>query len=222
VKILGIRRFTCLGTIRAIINARLTPNSGAIMSYEKNILSDRKIAILAADGFDESQLFSPKKALEDAGAKVVIVSLSKGSIKSWEKDHWGKSIKVDVTLNDCLPEDFDGLVIPGGEMNPNMLLQDEKVYDFVKEFVHYGKSVASICHGTKVLLETGIVRGKSLTTKLPMKKDVINSGAKWRDEEIVVHKSFITTRCAKENQRFNKKMIEGFAMAPKTDRSLLH
>ena len=185
------------------------------MLLEKNILHDRKIAILAADGFDESQLFSPKKALEAAGAKVVIVSINKGQIKSWKKDHWGESILVDATVNDCNPEDFDGLVIPGGEQNPDMLLQNDKVASFVKEFVYDGKSIVSICHGTKILIDTGMVKGKTLTTWPTLKKVAIKSGANWKDAEVVVHKGMITSRCSEENQSFNIKMINGFAIGPR-------
>ncbi|MBC7429774.1 MAG: DJ-1/PfpI family protein [Bacteriovorax sp.] len=190
------------------------------MPFENNILHDRKIAILAVDGFDESQLFSPKKALEAAGAEVVIVSLNKGRIKSWEKDHWGKSIEVDATVNDCNADEFDGLLIPGFDLNPQMLLLDKKVSDFVKDFVYDGKSIVSICHGTKVLINSGIAKGKMLAAWPAMKKEVLNSGAKWRDDEVVTHKGIISTRCPDESPSFNKKMIEGFAIGPKVNRTL--
>lgn len=189
------------------------------MSFKNKILHDRKIAILATDGFDESQLFSPKKALEAAGAKVVIVSNHKGKIKAWSKDHWGKSINVDTTLNECNSEQFDGLVIPGGEKNPDTLLHDKNVAGFVKDFIYDGKAVASICHGIKILLDTGIAKGKTVTSWSNLKKDVINSGAKWKDDEIVVHKGIITCRCPDENEKFNRKIIEGFAISPKAKHS---
>lgn len=192
------------------------------MSFFANILHDRKIAILAADGFDESQLFSPKKALEDAGAKVVIVSLNKGQIKGWEDDHWGKSIEVDAVLSDCNSDEFDGLVIPGGEKTADDMYQDKRVAEFVKEFVYDGKSIASICHGTRVLIDNNMVKGKTLSTWATMKKEVIKSGAKWKDDEIVSHKGLITTRCSGESQSFNRKMIETFAISPKMNKALLH
>ena len=185
-------------------------------------LHDRKIAILAADGFDESQLFAPKKALEDAGAEVVIVSLKKGEIKSWDEDHWGKSINVDAIVGDSSSEDFDALVIPGGKMNPEALLHDKKAVDFVKDFINEGKTVASICHGTKVLIESGLTKGRTLTTWPSLKKDLINSGAKWKDDEVVVHKGFISSRCPKDNPLFNKKMIEGFSISPRGKKTPLH
>lgn len=196
------------------------------MSFENNalnnILHDRKIAILATDGFDESQLFSPKKALEAAGAEVIIVSTYKGKIKSWAHDHWGKSIEVDITLNECNTEEFDGLLIPGGEINPETLLRDKDVSNFVKEFLYDGKSVASICHGIKVLLDSGLAKGKTITLWENLKNDNVNSGVKWKDDEVVTDKGIITTRCPVENQKFNRKMIEEFAIAPRNKRSLIH
>lgn len=185
------------------------------MFLENNILQNRKIAILAADGFDESQLFSPKRALEEAGAEVVIVSLNRGEIKSWEKDHWGTSIAVDATVNECHSEEFDALFIPGGEKNPETLLHNKSACDFVKEFAYDGKSIASICHGTKVLLESGLAKGKILSSGPALKNEVIKSGAKWKDDEVVAHKGIITSRCPKESPNFNRKMIEGFAIGPK-------
>lgn len=204
-----------LALFMQLITASLTPKFGVKMSSENKILHDRKIAILAIDGFDESQLFSPKKALEAAGAEVVIVSTHKGKIKAWSKDHWGKSIKVDTTLGECNSEEFDGLVIPGGEKNPETLLHDKNVANFVKDFVYDGKSIASICHGIRVLLDTGIAKGKTITSWSNLKNDVINSGAKWKDDEVVVYKGIITSRCPCENENFNRKMIEGFAISPK-------
>ncbi len=192
------------------------------MSFLSNILHDRKIAILAADGFDESQLFSPKKALEDAGAEVVIVSLNKGEIKAWEHDHWGKSIEVDTALSDCSSDEFDGLVIPGGEKIPDDMYQDKRVAEFIKEFVYDGKSIASICHGTRMLISNNMVKGKTLSTWPALKKEVINSGARWKDDETVSHKGLVTTRCSGESQSFNRKMIETFAISPLMKKSLLH
>lgn len=192
------------------------------MLDETNMLHDRKIAILAADGFDESQLFSPKKALEDAGAEVVIVSLKEGEIKSWNQDHWGRSIAVDATVNDSSSEEFDALVIPGGVMNPDTLRQNKNAVNFVKDFINEGKTVASICHGTQVLIETGLTKGRTLTTWPSLKRDLINSGATWKDDEVVVYKGIISSRCPNDNPTFNKKMIEGFAISPRCRKTPLH
>lgn len=192
------------------------------MLEKKYVLHDRKIAILAADGFDESQLFSPKKALEEAGAEVVIVSINEGKIKAWDKDHWGKSISVDTTVDDSSSKEFDALVIPGGVMNPDTLRYDKKAIAFVKDFINEGKSVASICHGTQVLIETGLTKGRTLTTWPSLKKDLINSGAKWKDDEVVVYKGIISSRCPDDNPVFNKKMIEGFSISPRCRKTPLH
>lgn len=186
------------------------------MPSENNVLHDRKIAILAADGFDESQLFSPKKALEEAGAEVIIVSLNEGEIKSWDKDHWGKSIKVDVTVDECSAEEFDSLVIPGSEKNPDTILHDKKASEFVKEFFHEGKSIATICYGTKVLIETGMAKGRTLTTRPSLKKAALDCGAKWKDDEVVNYKGIISSRCPTESSTFNKKMIEAFSISPRS------
>jgi protease I len=187
-----------------------------------NILHDRKIAILAVDGFDESQLFSPKKALEDAGAEVVIVSLNEGKIKSWDEDHWGKSIKVDTTVSKSAASEFDALVIPGGVVGPDTLRHDKKAIEFVSDFINEGKSVASICHGTQVLMETGLTKGRVLTTWPSLKKDLISTGAKWKDDEVVAYKGIISSRCPHHNSKFNKLMIEGFSISPKCNKTPLH
>lgn len=195
---------------------------GVIMYLEKDILQDRKIAILAADGFDEVQLFATKNALEKVGAKVVIVSLNKGKIKSWNNNKWGKSIDVDSTIDECSSDDFDGLVIPGGELNSGLLLKNEKVKDFIKEFSYGGKSIASICHGTKILIDNGMVKGKNLTTWPSHKKSAISSGARWRADEVVVHRGIITSCSPKESHSFNLKMIGDFAIAPRMRGTPLH
>lgn len=193
-----------------------------IMLEKVEILHDRKIAILAADGFDETQLFSPKKALEEAGAEVSIVSLQEGNIKSWDVDHWGKSINVDATVYESSSEDFDALLIPGGAITPDILSHNKKVLDFVKDFINEGKSVASICHGTQVLIETGLTKGRILTTWPSLKKDLINSGAKWKDDDIVSYKGIISSRCPNNNPKFNKLMIEEFSISPRCKKTLLH
>lgn len=187
---------------------------GVNMADKNIILNDRKIAILAVDGVEESQLLSPKKALEDVGAQVVIVSLKKGEIKAWNKDRWGKKIHVDATVTDSSSDEFDALIIPGGEMNPHILCDNKSAVDFVKDFVNDGKMVASICHGTQVLIESGLAKGRTLTTWPSLKKNLINSGAKWKDEEIVTYKGFVSSRCPYENPLFNKKIIEGISISP--------
>jgi protease I len=184
------------------------------MIDKNNVLHDRRIAILATDGVDQTQLLSPIKVLENAGAKVVIVSINEGDIKTWDKDHWGRTIHVDETVGHSTSEEFDALIIPGSEMNPSALSLNKNAVAFVKDFVNEGKMVASICHGTQVLIESGLTKGRTLTTWPSLKKNLINSGATWRDEEVVAHKGIVSSRCPHDNAIFNKKIIEGISISP--------
>jgi protease I len=181
------------------------------MFESKNKLKNKNIAILATDGFEESELFEPKKALEDAGAKVNIVSLKKGDIKAWKKNDWGKSIHVDMLAGGSSSVEFDALMIPGGVMNPDKLRNDKAAVEFVKSFVREGKPIASICHGPQVLIETGLTKGKKMTSWSSLKTDLINSGANWVDEEVVVDGKLVTSRSPEDIPAFNEKMIESFS-----------
>lgn len=174
-------------------------------------LADRKIAILATDGFEESELFEPKAAMEAAGAKVEIVSIHSGKIRSWKGDGWGKSIDVDTTVDQTEGVKYDALMIPGGVMNPDKLRSNKRAIEFVKEFIVDHKTIASICHGAQVLIETGLTKGKHMTSWPSLKTDLINSGADWVDEEVVVDDNLITSRKPADLPAFNKKLIEGFA-----------
>lgn len=175
------------------------------------LLLDRRIAILATDGFEESELFEPKKALEDAGAKVDIVSLHSGRIKAWKDGDWGKSIHVDATVDETEGFKYDSLFIPGGVMNPDKLRTSKRAIAFIHEFIEDDKTIASICHGPQVLIEAGLTKGKHLTSWPSLKTDLINAGADWVDEEVVVDEHLITSRSPKDLPVFNKKMIEGFS-----------
>ena len=174
-------------------------------------LSERLIAILATDGFEESELFEPKKALEAAGATVEIVSLKTGEIKGWKDGNWGKGIKVTTTVDVARGVQFDSLLIPGGVMNPDKLRNNKRAIEFVKEFIEDHKSIAAICHGPQVLIETGFTKGKQLTSWASLKTDLINSGADWVDAEVVVDDNLITSRSPADIPAFNKKMIEEFS-----------
>lgn len=183
------------------------------MQKEKltQFLADRRIAILATDGFEESELFGPKAAMEEVGAKVEIVSLHEGKIRSWKGDDWGKSIDVDATVDETEAVKYDGIFIPGGVMNPDKLRNNKRAVEFIKEFMEDHKTIASICHGPQVLIETGITKGKQMTSWPSVKTDLINSGADWVDEEVVVDDNLITGRKPGDLPAFNKKIIEGFA-----------
>ncbi len=185
-------------------------------NQDPKILSNRKVGILATNGFDGTQLFSSKKALENAGALVLIISHEYGEIVSWDIDHWGNSLQVDTIIEKSSSEDFDALIIPGGIMEPENLWHSKNTINFIKNFVDDGKLVASICDGTKILISSGLTKGRTLTTKLSLKKDLINSGANWKDQEIVAYKGIISSRCPHENSTFNQKIIEAVSISPHT------
>jgi protease I len=176
-------------------------------------LKGKKIAILATNGFEHSELFEPLKALKDEGATVDIVSLEKGEIKSWEDKNWGESIKVDKVVDAVSSKDYDGLVLPGGVINPDLLRVNEKAVSFVRSFFNGDKTkpTAAICHGPWMLVEAGVVRGRNLTSYKSIKTDLKNAGANWSDEEVVVDKGLVTSRSPDDLKAFNKKMIEEFA-----------
>ena len=171
-------------------------------------LNNKNVAILATHGFEESELSSPLQALKDAGAKTFIVSPESGSIKSWNDGNWGGEFDVDVTLDKADEASFDGLVLPGGVMNPDQLRMNENAVDFVRAFFKSGKPVASICHGPQILIEADVLQGRELTSYPSLKTDLKNAGARWVDNEVVVDQGLTTSRTPADLPAFNKKMIE--------------
>ena len=171
-------------------------------------LNGKKVAILATDGFEQVELTDPKKNLEDAGATVDVISIKSGEIKGWDKTDWGKSVKVDKTLEQAKPSDYNVLVLPGGQINPDKLRIDEKAVAFVKEFAESGKLVAAICHGPWVLIEAGVVKGKTMTSWPSVKTDLKNAGANWVDKEVVQDGNIITSRKPEDIPAFSKAIIE--------------
>lgn len=176
-----------------------------------NKLDGIKVAILATDGFEQSELFEPKKALEEAGATVQVVSLEAGEIKGWNHKNWGETIEVDLTVDEADANDFDALQLPGGVMNPDKLRMNEKAVAFVKAFFDAGKPIAAICHAPWTLVEADVVKGKILTSWASLKTDLENAGAKWVDEECVTDNGLVTSRKPDDIPAFNQKMIEEFA-----------
>lgn len=174
-------------------------------------LENCKVAILATDGFERSELFEPKKALEDAGATVKIISLKMGDIKSWSEGNWNDHIQVDATVDQVNAEQFDALMLPGGTMNPDKLRINEKAVSFVRAFAEAGKPIAAICHAPSLLVSADIVRGRKLTSYPSVKVDLVNAGAQWEDREVVTDKGLVTSRNPNDIPAFNKKMIEEFA-----------
>lgn len=173
-------------------------------------LQGRKVAILATDGFEQSELFEPKAALEQAGASVKVVSPRDGKIKGWQMKDWGDEIGVDDTLEEASADDFDALMLPGGVMNPDKLRMNERAVEFVKKFVTDGKPIAAICHGPLTLIEAGGVRGRTMTSFPSIKTDLINAGAHWIDQEVVTDNGWVTSRRPDDLKAFCLKMIEEF------------
>ena len=169
---------------------------------------EKRIAILATNGFEEVELSSPKEYLEKEGWKVEIVSPESGSIKSWASTDWGKEYKVDTELKNSNASDYDALVLPGGVINPDKLRTNEDALSFIKEFFKVGKPVASICHGPQILISAELVKGRKMTSYPSIKVDLINAGAEWHDQEVVVDKGLVTSRDPNDLPAFNKKMVE--------------
>ncbi len=176
-------------------------------------LNGKKIAILATDGFEQSELMDPRKALDQAGATTVVIAPKNGEIKGWKLKDWGDSVRVDKTLDQANPQDYDALVLPGGVMNPDHLRMDPKAVDFVRKFVATGKTVAAICHGPWTLVETGALKGKTVTSWPSIKTDLVNAGATWVDKEVAVDGQFITSRKPDDIPAFSKAIIETVSRA---------
>ena len=174
-------------------------------------LKGKKIALITESGFEEVEFTSPKSALEEQGAFVEVISPNEGTIKSWDKVDWGKDFKVDKTLEEAKPEDYDAVLIPGGVLNPDKLRTNEDAVAFIKHFFSLGKPVASICHGPQVLIETGELAGRKMTSFPSIKQDIINAGAEWFDQECVCDQGLVTSRSPKDLEAFNKKMVEEIA-----------
>lgn len=174
-------------------------------------LNGKNIAILATNGFEQSELVEPKKALEEAGATTQVISLESGEIKGWKDKNWGDSVQVDAVVGDVSASDFDGLVLPGGQMNPDILRADEKAVSFVRDFFDQHKPVGAICHGPWLLVEAGVIDGRNVTSYHSIKTDVINAGGNWVDQEVVVDQGLVTSRSPKDLPAFNAKLIEEFA-----------
>src|SRR6201995_2813916 len=171
-------------------------------------LSGKKIAILAANGFEQSELEVPRDTLKAAGAIVEIVSLQAGEIKGWDKKDWGRSVNVDKTLDQASANDYDALVLPGGQINPDLLRVEPKALSFIKEIFNAKKVVAAVCHAPWLLIETGIAKDRKMTSFKSIKTDVANAGAKWEDSEVVVDQGVITSRNPGDLESFSAKIIE--------------
>src|SRR5881227_1431958 len=175
-------------------------------------LKGKKIAFLAADAFEESELLRPWEALKRAGAETELISLQDGEIKALDEQELkpGKAMPVDKTVEEANAADYDGLVLPGGVGNPDKLRADENAVHFVRQFFEQGKPVGAICHGPWTLVEAGVVRGRTLTSFPSIQTDIRNAGGTWVDEEVHVDQGLVTSRKPDDIPAFNEKLIEEF------------
>jgi protease I len=177
----------------------------------KMTLSGKRVAILATHGFEQSELEIPRKKLRDAGASVDIVSPERGQIKGWDKKDWGRPVDVDRHLADASVDDYDAVVLPGGQINPDLLRINGQALEFIRAFFDQKKVVAAVCHAPWLLIDTGIVKGRRATSYRSIKTDMINAGAKWEDSAVVVDQGVITSRNPGDLDVFSAKIIEEIA-----------
>lgn len=171
----------------------------------------KKVAILTENGFEEVELTSPMNALEQAGVEVHVISPQKDKVKAWNQDHWSMELPVDKNLDDAAPEDYDMLLLPGGVMNPDTLRTNAKAVQFAQHFLEQGKPLAAICHGPQLLIETGMLDGRTMTSYPSLKTDLKNAGVNWVDKEVVTENGLVTSRKPDDLEAFNKKMLEELA-----------
>jgi protease I len=183
----------------------------ALKEQQMATLEGMRVAILAADGFEQIELTEPKKALEKAGAETCIVSPAKGEVQGWKHFDKGEKFKVDVALEAADAEDFDALLLPGGVANPDQLRMLPEAVQFVRDFFAAGKPVAAICHGPWTLIDAGVLEGRTITSWPSLRADLANAGARWVDEEVVVDDGLVSSRKPSDIPEFNRRMIEQFA-----------
>jgi protease I len=174
-------------------------------------LKGKRVAIVAADMVERVELIEPRKALEEAGATIELISLKPGEIRTFNHFDPAESERVDKSVEEVDASDYDALVIPGGVGNPDQLRGDENMVAFVREFFEQGKPVAAICHAPWVLIDAGVVNGRTLTSWPTVATDLRNAGANWVDKEVVVDSGLVTSRMPDDIPAFNKKMLEEFA-----------
>lgn len=174
-------------------------------------LSEKKIAILATHGFEQSELEKPLEALREAGADVHVVSLEGGEIKGWDGDDWGRPVTVDKLLSDVSANDYDALVLPGGQINPDLLRVEKNAVEFIRSFWDSGKAIGAICHAPWLLAEAEIVKGRKVTSYKSIETDIRNAGGLWEDSEVVTDMGLVTSRNPDDLPAFCNKLIEEIA-----------
>ena len=171
-------------------------------------LDGKRILILATNGFEQSELEVPRDTLKAAGARVDVVSPEKGEITGWDRKDWGRPVTVDKPLAQASAADYDAIVLPGGVMNPDHLRVNPDALKLIKAFYDAGKTVAAVCHAPWLLIETGLAKGRKMTSYTSIKTDVINAGGHWEDSEVVTDNGVITSRNPGDLDAFTRKIIE--------------
>ncbi|UAB79418.1 type 1 glutamine amidotransferase [Erythrobacter sp. SCSIO 43205] len=168
----------------------------------------KRILIIATDGFEQSELEQPKKLLEEAGAETVVASLETGTIKGWEDGDWGSDVQVETTVDKVSADDFDGLLLPGGQINPDVLRLNDTVIDLIKSFDKQDKPIAAICHAPWLLIEAGLVDGKVVTAWPSVRTDLKNAGGDVIDRKVAVDGNLITSRNPDDIPAFTEALID--------------
>ncbi|MFN0264930.1 type 1 glutamine amidotransferase domain-containing protein [Tepidamorphus sp. 3E244] len=171
-------------------------------------MSNAKILIMATDGFEQSELMEPLKQLRATGATVHVATLDGKAIKGWNEKDWGETVEADLKISDVKVDDYIALVLPGGQINPDILRADETAVKTVRDFVTGDKIVAAICHAPWLLIEAGVIEGREATSYHSIKTDMKNAGAKWEDKEVAIDNGIITSRSPKDLDAFIAKIIE--------------
>ncbi len=170
--------------------------------------TNKKIAILLTEGFEQVEMTEPRKALEAEGFHTELITPDGGQVKAWDETNWGETFTADKALSDVSPEQYDALLLPGGVMNPDTLRQNPAAVEFVESFFEHQKPVAAICHAPMMLIEADVVEGMRLTSFPSLKMDLRNAGAEWVNEEVVVDGNLVTSRNPGDIPAFNREMIK--------------
>lgn len=174
----------------------------------------QRILIIATDGFEQSELIEPKRLLDEAGAETTVASLKPGEIRAWDQKDWGKSVTVDRVIGDVSADDYDALLLPGGQMNPDILRMEQKVIDIIRAFDAAGKPIAAICHAPWLLAEAQLIEGRTVTGWPSIRTDLANAGAAVIDEEVVVDGNLITSRKPDDIPAFTQALMAAVNMEP--------